>query len=128
MEYSELNLLAGWIAMLCGVLAGALSGLFFHREDWLGGYGSFRRRLVRLGHIAFFGLGFLNAFFVFTLRSVSFPASHVAVGAVSLLIGTATMPLCCYLVAWKHELRFFFAIPVLSVLTAIVALLAGWPV
>ena len=29
----------------------------------MGGYGSFRRRLTRLGHIAFFGLGFVNLFY-----------------------------------------------------------------
>jgi hypothetical protein len=58
-----LNLIAGWLGMLAGVLSGAVLGLFFHREDWMGGYGSYRRRLARLGHIAFFGLGFLNLIF-----------------------------------------------------------------
>jgi hypothetical protein len=54
------NLLVGWVGMLGGVISGTLIGLFFKREDWMGGYGWFRRRLTRLGHISFFGLGFLN--------------------------------------------------------------------
>ena len=32
-----INLAAGWIAILVGLLGGTLIGLFFHREDWLGG-------------------------------------------------------------------------------------------
>ncbi len=55
-----INVYAAWIAFLLGGLAGAASGLFFHNEQWLGGYGSWPRRMIRLGHIAFFGLGLLN--------------------------------------------------------------------
>ena len=57
------NLVVGWAGMLGGVLTGAAIGLFFEREEWMGGYASFPRRLARLGHIAFFGLGFLNILF-----------------------------------------------------------------
>lgn len=35
-------------------------GLKFQRDGWLGGYASFAGRLIRLGHISFIGLGFLN--------------------------------------------------------------------
>ncbi len=31
----------GWIGMLLGVLSGAAIGLFFHREDWMGGITAF---------------------------------------------------------------------------------------
>ena len=55
-----------WIGMLLGVVSGAIIGLFFHREDWMGGYNSFRRRLTRLGHISFFGLAFVNMGFALT--------------------------------------------------------------
>jgi hypothetical protein len=51
-----LNLVAGWTGFIGGAVSGALIGLFFHKENWLGGYSSFPRRLVRLGHIAFFSL------------------------------------------------------------------------
>jgi hypothetical protein len=61
-----LNLVGGWIGILAGVLSGALIGLFFHQDSWMGGYASYRRRLMRLGHVAFFGLGFLNIAFAAT--------------------------------------------------------------
>jgi len=48
---AHMNILAGWLGVLGGVLSGAVIGLFFHRDDWAGGYGSFSRRMLRLGHI-----------------------------------------------------------------------------
>ena len=39
---------AGWLGMFLGVVSGAVIGMFFHREDWMGGYDSYRRRLTRL--------------------------------------------------------------------------------
>lgn len=121
------NLLAGWIGMLCGVVSGAAIGLFFHRDAWMGGYDSFRRRLVRLGHISFFGLGFVNLFFGVTLRTGAFSVAAARVGSVGMIVGLATMPVCCFLAAWRKPLRHLFPIPVLGVLVGIVALLAGWP-
>jgi hypothetical protein len=41
-------------AFLVGAASGAALGLSFHRDDWLG---SWRRRLLRLGHFACFGMG-----------------------------------------------------------------------
>ena len=31
----------GWVWVLAGFLSGLVLGLFFQRDDWLGGYGSF---------------------------------------------------------------------------------------
>jgi hypothetical protein len=39
---------------------GLYMGAKFRREDWLGGYGSFARRMVRLGHVALVALGMMN--------------------------------------------------------------------
>ena len=68
-----INLLSAWIGVLAGFVSGALIGLKFHREDWLGGYTSHRRRMLRLGHISFFGLAVINVMF----HSV---AGHFAAG------------------------------------------------
>lgn len=112
--------------MLGGVLSGSLIGLFFHRQDWLGGYGSFRRRMVRLGHISFFGLGFINLMFVFSVMLVPILAPYLEVASLSLLLGAVTMPLCCFLSAWQEKFRHLFPIPVMSVLVGIVSFLLGW--
>jgi hypothetical protein len=76
----RLHLFATWLGLLAGVSSGAVMGLFFQREDWLGGYGSFPRRLIRLGHVSFFGLGLINALFALTVAFISLPelAAHCA--------------------------------------------------
>lgn len=116
-----------WIGMLLGVLSGALIGLFFHREDWMGGYSSYRRRLTRLGHISFFGLGFINFFFAISHQIAGVAAGFAFPAAVSFTIGAATMPTCCFLSAWKKPFRHLFFIPVASVAAGIVLTLTGWP-
>ena len=120
-----LNLMAGWGAMLAGVVSGAIVGLFFHREDWMGGYGSYRRRLTRLGHIAFFGLGFLNLIFAATAGEISLQGVDLAIASWGLLISAATMPVCCFLSAWREPFRHLFPIPVLAATAGILSILIG---
>jgi hypothetical protein len=118
-------LMAGWLGMAGGVVSGAVIGLFFHREDWMGGYGSFRRRMTRLGHISFFGLGFLNLAFALTHHatrggSASLSGSQLAIASAGLLLGAVTMPTCCFLTAWRKEpFRHLFFIPVTGVAVGI---------
>lgn len=120
------NLIGGWMAMLGGVFSGAVVGLFFHREDWMGGYGSYRRRLMRLGHIAFFGLGFLNLIFAATADELSLRSAYLVTASVALVIGAITMPICCFLSAWHKPLRHLFPVPVLAVTAGIFSILVGW--
>lgn len=120
-----INLIGGWAGMLAGVLSGAVIGLFFHREDWMGGYGSYRRRLTRLGHISFFGLGFLNLIFAATLGQLSLHGSSLAVASWALVAGAVTMPVCCFLSAWRKQFRHLFPVPVLSITAGILAILIG---
>lgn len=110
-----LNIYTAWIAFLLGIIVGAISGLKFHSEDFLGGYTSWRRRLVRLAHISLFGIGLINLVFALTARALDITAG-LTVASVMLLIGAITMPLVCYLAAFKPPLRHLFFIPVLSVL------------
>jgi hypothetical protein len=111
-----MNLALAWLWLTLGFLSGLGLGLFFHREDWLGGYGSFRRRLYRLAHISFFGLGFVNLGFYFTARTLHGPSALLQLASGSFLVGAISMPLCCLLMAHFPRARFLFAVPVLSLL------------
>jgi hypothetical protein len=125
-EIANLNLLAGWISMLAGVISGATIGLFFHQEGWMGGYSSFRRRMARLGHISFWGLGFLNVIFALSVRAVEFPMVSIRVASLGFILGLVTMPACCFLTAWRKSFRLLFPVPVICVLAGVVSLLLGW--
>jgi hypothetical protein len=116
----SLHLQAAWIGFLCGVISGGVTGLFFHRDDWLGGYASYPRRLIRLGHISFFGLGLLNALFALTVALVEVPGEATELlASLGLLTGAITMPLCCFASAWRKSLSCLFPIPVMSLLGAV---------
>lgn len=121
----NLMIQAGWLGMLLGVVSGAVIGLFFHREDWMSGYQSYRRRLTRLGHISFFGLAFVNFSFAFTQHVQPLAEPCAGIAMVALLTGAATMPACCFLSAWRKPFRHLFFIPVLGVLTGILCELIG---
>jgi hypothetical protein len=113
----QLNLLAAWVGILLGFLMGFVFGLFFHRDDWLGGYGSFRRRLYRLAHIALFALAAINFCFYLTVRGMenTWPISVASIGFV---VGAGLMPICCVLMAHWPRTRYLFGAPVLSLLVA----------
>jgi hypothetical protein len=112
------NLYAAWIGILLGGLAGAGMGLFFRQEDWLGGYGSWRRRMLRLGHISFFGIAFINLAFALSALSLGVD-KEVNLPSVLFIIGAVGMPLLCYLSAIKDTFRHFFFIPALSIILGV---------
>jgi len=120
------NLIGGWLGILAGVMFGAVIGLFFHDENWLGGYASFPRRLVRLAHVAFFGLGFLNLAFAATARDLALPDADYRIASWALIAGAIAMPACCLAAAWRKPLRHLFPIPVACVLAGLLAILIGW--
>ncbi len=119
---SDVNILAAWVGIFAGIVVGIMQGLFFYREDWLGGYSSWRRRLMRLGHVSFFGIALLNLAFAWTLHNPGWrPASSVP--AAALCLAEALMPAVCYLAAWRPNLRRLFFVPVSCVLIGIGGLL-----
>ena len=120
-----LNEAFGWIWILAGLLSGLALGMRFQREDWLGGYGSFPRRLVRLGHISFLGLGFLNLLFALSGPRIHLEAAWLRAASLALIVGGVSMPVCCGLLAWRRTLQPLFAIPVLSLVFAVTLVVIG---
>lgn len=114
----QLNLILAWLWILLGFISGMVLGLFFHREEWLGGYASHRRRLYRLGHISFFGLGAVNLLFWLTLRNLAGLSPCVSIASWAFAIGAITMPLCCAIMAHRPRLYLIFTVPVVSLLVA----------
>jgi hypothetical protein len=112
-----INFLVAWFAIVVGLLTGTVLGMFFHDESWLGGYASWRRRMVRLGHISFFGTGFLNLAFVLSVAYLNL-AQPPPIASAGFALGAATMPMICFLSAWRESFRRLFFIPVSSLLLA----------
>ncbi len=121
-----MNLAFGWLWITLGFASGLLLGLFFHRDDWLGGYGSFARRMLRLGHIAAVALGAINILFALTIERAALADWERAVAAWGFVIGGVSMPLVCVLTAWSRAFRMLFCIPVASLLTVAVTMVRGF--
>jgi hypothetical protein len=111
------NLLVGWVAILAGLVVGAAIGTFFHRETWLGGYGSWRRRMLRLAHVALVGTGLLNVAFALSVEELGLAAAP-CLASVLFVVGAASMPLVCLASVWRPALRHLFFVPVGSLLLA----------
>lgn len=114
---TQLHLWSAWTGVLAGMLSGAALGLWFHREDWLGGYNSWPRRMLRLGHISFFGIAFLN--FAFAATAVVAAKSLHAWASPLLIAGAISMPMVCALAAWRKPLRHLFPLPVICLTGAV---------
>lgn len=117
----------GWAWVAVGLTAGAWLGMHFQKPDFLGGYQSYPRRLVRLGHIACVALGLTNVLFAHSAARWTAGAAiadggppRITLAAWLLMIGAVTMPLCCVLTAWRPALKPAFAVPVATLLTAVI--------
>ena len=120
---AQLNLALAWLWILLGFASGFVLGLFFHRDDWLGGYGTFARRLYRLAHIAFFGTGFVNFAFWLTASRLGMGGTACSVASWAFAVGAITMPLCCVLMAQSRKFLLLFGVPVFSLITGATATL-----
>ena len=124
MAIAQTHLWWAWLGVLLGMVSGAAMGLFFHADHWLGGYGSWQRRLLRLGHISFFGIAFLN----FAYANTAFIASagvYAAWISPLLIAGAILMPSVCVLAALHKPLRHLFPLPVIALTGATGLLIYG---
>jgi hypothetical protein len=116
----------GWGLILTAFVTGAIIGVFFYREDFLGGYASFRRRILRLGHIALAALGMINILFGLSSMA-SESALEARIASVGWMVGGVAMPAVCFLASWRAVLRHLFFIPVSALVIAVIATLRMGP-
>ena len=126
MSIAEIHFLAGWIGVLLTFVTGAIIGQRFHEADGMGGYASFRRRMVRLGHISFVGLGLINLAFAFSSLQFDLHEGIERVSSIGFLVGAATMPAACFLTAYHEKYKSLFAVPVVALVVANIGVLVAW--
>lgn len=113
------NLTFGWLWITAGFVSGGIIGLSFRNTDYLGGYNALPRRLVRLGHISFYGLGSINIMYGLSKLQLGWSGCSLLPSAEwGLIIGAIAMPTACFLTAWREPLHHVFYIPVASLIYA----------
>jgi len=85
----------------------------------MGGYDSWRRRLMRLGHVAFFGTGLLNLCFYLLVVTTELISVLLMPVGILLVIGGLSMPIISYLAAWRQRVRWLFPLPVLTLVIGV---------
>ena len=111
------NLVLAWLWLLLGFVSGLLLGLFFRDEKWLGGYTSFKRRMYRLAHISFFGLGALNLVFCLTVKNFAVTGPLTGFASTAFIAGAIAMPACCVVMGHFPKAHLIFSLPVLCLVT-----------
>lgn len=115
----------GWISVLAGLVMGLYMGMKFQREDWLGGYNAFPRRMVRLAHVALVALGMLNILFAQSAARQNLNPSLARVAAGAFMGAALLMPACCLWIGARHRNFEFFAAPIGCLATGLILTIGG---
>jgi hypothetical protein len=124
-----MNRTVGWASLAAGIATGLVMGLWsfdgpLPSPAWLGEYADTPRRLARLGHIAFIGLGILNILLSRELADSSLEARGRRIASVSMNVGNVLLPLNLFVAAAWHPAKYAMALPGTAVLLALC--LAAW--
>jgi hypothetical protein len=124
------NRFVGWTCIAVGVATGLVLGLWSFDGPvdvprWIGSYEDTSRRLVRLGHIAFLGLGILNLLLSRELPGSSLGPRAKRVASVSMNFGNIFLPLTLFASGAYRPLKIFMAPPAISVFVALVLVTYG---
>ncbi|MHA1154200.1 MAG: hypothetical protein ACTSQ7_16385 [Alphaproteobacteria bacterium] len=125
-----LNRAVGFTSLLIGVASGMILGLWSFGgpipvPEGIGDYGDLPRRFLRLGHIAFFGLGLINLAIAGHWRRLDLgrPAAQRVLRLMNL--GNLGLPPVLLAAAWQPTLLYLMPIPVVCVFTALALCAVG---
>jgi hypothetical protein len=122
---TTLNIAVGWTSLATGAVTGLVLGLWSFGgpvpvPEWIGDYNSLPRRLLRLGHIAFFGLGILNIMLARHLGRLRSLSHHrrLALGAMN--VGNIFLPITLMIAAAVEPAKYLMSVPAMAVTIALV--------
>src|SRR5206468_3280545 len=86
---------------------------------WLGEYDQTSRRLARLGHIAFFGLGIINVLLAGELKRTTLGSLGRRTASWAMNVGNVFLPLTLFGAAAYRPLKYTMSVPALAVFIAL---------
>ncbi len=118
------NLAIGWSSLAVGAISGLILGLWsfdgpLPAPEMLADYGSLSRRLMRLGHIAFFGLGLINILMARQIAATPRPVlGRTALACMN--FGNLLLPPALMAAALHEPLKYFTSLPAFAVSAALI--------
>lgn len=129
---TALNRSIALTSLALGALSGMLIGLWSFGgpapvPDAIGDYGDLSRRLLRLGHIAFFGLAFLNLILARQLPALPLGPKAIRGALGCMNFGNVTLPAALIAAAFFEPVKYLTAPPAFAVALALcIAAWGGW--
>lgn len=119
----------GWSSIAVGIATGLVIGLWSFdgpvaTPAWIGEYTDTSRRLLRLGHIAFIGLGLLSILLADELGRSSLSARGRELASRLMVAGNVFLPVLLVGAAAWRPLKYLMGLPATCVFVAMV--LAAW--
>lgn len=114
----------GWASLAVGALMGMVLGLWSFDgplavPEWIGAYDTTPRRLLRLGHIAFFGLGILNILLAQHMPQFGLSTGQRRAASICMNFGNILLPVTLVLASILHPLKYLMAAPATAVTIAL---------
>jgi hypothetical protein len=126
----EQNRVVGWWSLAAGATTGLVLGLWSFGgpvpiPGWVGDYGDLSRRFLRLGHIAFFGLGLLNVMMARSLPTLALGPVWRRVASICMNAGNVLLPPALFAAGGLPALKYLAAPPATAVTVALVVTAYG---
>lgn len=123
------NRAVGWASLAVGIAVGLVMGLWsfdgpMPAPHWIGEYTDTSRRLVRLGHIAFIGLGLLNILLDDELKRSALRLTNRVLASRLMIAGNALLPVALIAAGAWRPIKYLLPLPALCIFGAMA--LAAW--
>jgi hypothetical protein len=118
-----MNRTIGWFSLVVGIATGLVMGLWsfdgpMATPAWLGEYADTSRRLARLGHIAFIGLGLINILLAHELSHSALGTRARRIASRHMNFGNVVLPITLFAAAAWRPAKYAMAIPATAVFVA----------
>ena len=122
----NLNIIFGWCWINIGFIMGMVMGMKFEKANWLSGYASWERRMLRLSHVAFIFLSILNIVYGHELINVNLSASWKQAGSILIIIGAIGIPTVVFTAAFYKKILYWLAIPIIALTSSTLIMAIGY--
>ena len=120
------NILFGWCWINIGFIMGMVMGMKFKNPDWLGGYASWERRMLRLSHVAFIFLSILNIVYGHELANVQMSETLKQLGSILIIIGAIGIPTIVFTAAFYKKILYWLAVPIIALTASTIIMAMGY--
>jgi amino acid transporter len=130
MEPRYWNRPVGWWSLVLGIATGLVMGLWsfdgpMATPSWIGEYADTSRRLIRLGHIAFIGLGILDILLANELTRSSLDPRRRLLASRLMVAGNLGLPVALFIAAAWRPFKYVMGVPAMCVFVAMVLAARG---